>query len=64
MVRGGLGRRESEGERGRRQTGSSTPNTATVRVESIEKEKYIERRRNGEGAKMFLRQEGGQEEER
>lgn len=58
MVRGGLGRRGSEGERGRHQTGSSTPNTATVRVERTEKEKCIERRRNGDGAERFLRQEG------
>lgn len=47
-----------ERERGRRQTGSSTPNTATVRVERTEKEKCIERRRNGNGAERFLRQEG------
>lgn len=46
-----------------RQTGSSTPSTATVRVEKTEEEKWIEKRRNGEGAEKFLRHEEGREEE-
>lgn len=47
--------RGREGERGRRQTGSSAPNTATVKVESTEKEECEERSRNGERAERFLR---------
>lgn len=38
-----LARRGREGERGRRQAGSSTPNTATVKVESTEREKSVKK---------------------
>lgn len=60
MVRGGLGRRGRDGERGRRQASSSTLNTATVRV----KERKSEEGGCNGGEERFLRQGEQEQEER
>lgn len=65
MVRGGLGR-EGKG-RGARQTADRLIHPKHCNSQSQEYRQGKEcrkRRRNGAGAERFLRQEGGQEEER